>query len=281
MKSFNQMTIIMVSYNSSEKIMRILNNINKKFKVIVIENSQDKKLKKKILKLRPNTKVYLPKKNRGFGAGLNYGIKKSKTKFILYLDIDIKINNKDIEKLYKNSIKLKNFGVVTVKLKKQSYDNLIIEKKINTNMSVVSFNTGCVMFFNREVFKSVGLFDERFFLYFEETDFYERCKKNKKKIYLYEDFTVHHEGRSSINDKLKIKYDVLRNWHYCWSKYNFYLKHFGLFQAFSKTFPNFRKSVLGMMIYLIKFDLHNLKLSAAEFRGLMNAYLGKKSNYRI
>ena len=62
MKNFNQMTIIMVSYNSSEKIMRILNNINKKFKVIVIENSQDKKLKKKILKLRPNTKVYLPKK---------------------------------------------------------------------------------------------------------------------------------------------------------------------------------------------------------------------------
>ena len=84
-----------------------------------------------------------------------------------------------------------------------------------------------------------------------------------------------------FNDKLKIKYDVLRNWHYCWSKYNFYLKHFGLFQAFSKTFPNFRKSVLGMMIYLIKFDFHNLKLSAAEFRGLMNAYLGKKSNYRI
>lgn len=66
MKNFNQMTIIMVSYNSSEKIMRILNNINKKFKVIVIENSQDKKLKKKILKLRPNTKVYLPKKKQRF-----------------------------------------------------------------------------------------------------------------------------------------------------------------------------------------------------------------------
>ena len=130
MKNFDQMTIIMVSYNSSEKIMRILNNINKKFKVIVIENSQDKKLKKKILKLRPNTKVYLPKKNNGFGAGLNYVIKRSKTKFILYLDIDIKINNNDIEKLYKNSVKLKNFGVVTVKLKKQSYDNLIIEKKL-------------------------------------------------------------------------------------------------------------------------------------------------------
>ena len=55
------MTIIMVSYNSSEKIMRILNNINKKFKVIVIENSQDKKLKKNI-KIKAEYKSIFTKK---------------------------------------------------------------------------------------------------------------------------------------------------------------------------------------------------------------------------
>ena len=66
MKNFNQMTIIMVSYNSSEKIMRILNNINKKFKVIVIENSQDKKLKKKNIKIKTEYKSLFTKKKQRF-----------------------------------------------------------------------------------------------------------------------------------------------------------------------------------------------------------------------
>ena len=65
MKNFDQMTIIMVSYNSSEKIMRILNNINKKFKVIVIENSQDKKLKKNI-KIKAEYKSIFTKKKQRF-----------------------------------------------------------------------------------------------------------------------------------------------------------------------------------------------------------------------
>ena len=29
----------------------------------------------------------------------------------------------------------------------------------------------------------MGSFDENYFLYFEETDFFTRCIKNKKKIY--------------------------------------------------------------------------------------------------
>ena len=50
-------------------------------------------------------------------------------------------------------------------------------------MSVVSFNTGCHVF-NREVFKSVGLFDERFFLYFEKLISTRDVKKIKKNISL-------------------------------------------------------------------------------------------------
>ena len=105
------------------------------------------------------------------------------------------------------------------------------------------------MMFEKKIFNLVGYFDERFFLYFEETDFYERCKKINKKIYLLDKIKVIHHGSGSIDKTFNENYKRLRNWHYCWSKYNFYLKHKGIFVALSKTFPNLRKSILGMIAY--------------------------------
>lgn len=40
----------------------------------------------------------------------------------------------------------------------------------------VSFATGCCIFFKKEVLEKVGLFDDRYFLYFEDADLNERVK---------------------------------------------------------------------------------------------------------
>ena len=280
-KFFSQLTLVIVSYNSSQKVIRLISKLNKKFKIIIVENSNDKKLEKKILKKNKNIKFFFPHKNNGFGAGLNYGIKKCKSKYVLYLDIDTKISTTQILKLYRKTILTKNFGVITAKIKGQNYKDLIIGKDKKNKMSIVIFNTGCVMMFNKRTFKQLGGFDENFFLYFEETDYYERCMKKNKKIFLYDKITVEHEGRGSINKNLKQKYNILRNWHYCWSKFNYYVKHKGYLTAFSKTFPNLKKSIIGIFVNLLNFNKNKLDLHLAEFKGLLCAYLGIRSYYRI
>ena len=86
--------------------------------------------------------------------------------------------------------------------------DLILGRDKITKMNYVKFNTGCVMFFNRKTFINLGGFDESFFLYFEESDYYEWCMYKNKKIFLFENILVEHEGRSSIDSAYKKKYEI-------------------------------------------------------------------------
>ena len=203
----SDLSIILVSFKSKEKVTKILTKLKKQCKIIVVENSNDKSLEKKFYKSK-NISFYYPQLNKGFASGLNYGVNKAKTKFILYLDIDTKINSFQIKKLYSKVKNIINFGVVTAKIKDQNYNDLILGRDKITKMNYVKFNTGCVMFFNRKTFLNLGGFDENFFLYFEESDFYERCMYKNKKIFLFEGILVEHEGRGSIDSAYKKKYEV-------------------------------------------------------------------------
>ena len=275
------LTIIFVSYFSDVKVKKIIKKLDSNFKIIVVENSNNRELEKNVVKFNKNVKFYFPKVNNGFGAGLNYGLKRIKTNYILYLDLDTEITSSQIIKVYKKAKTTKSFGVITAKIKGQNYHNLILENNLTNGMKSVSYNTGCLMMFNKKIFKKVGYFDENFFLYFEENDFYERCKKNKKKIFLFEKITISHQGSGSIEKNLSLKYNELRNWHYCWSKFNYYLKHRGIFSAYSKTFPNLIKSIKGILKNSIIMNKKNLNLSYAELSGLISAYIRLSSYFRI
>ena len=47
----------------------------------------------------------------------------------------------------------------------------------------IDFASGCAMFFKREVLETVGLLDDRYFLYYEDADLNERVKRAGYKIY--------------------------------------------------------------------------------------------------
>lgn len=280
-KKLSQLTIVLVSYKSKEKIVKLISLLKNKIKIIVVENSNDRSIYRE-LKNKKNIKFVYPKVNHGFGAGLNYGIRKSRTKYILYLDIDIIISYKKIIHIFYKTLRVKKFGAITAKLKnKINYKNLITGYDNKIKMKYLSYNTGCLMMFDKKIFLNMNGFDERFFLYFEETDYYYRCTKEGKKIYLIEDVIIDHLGKSSIDEKFKNEYEKLRNWHYCWSKFNFYLKHFNYIIALRKTLPNLLRSIKKIIKYALIKDYNNLSLHLYELKGLFAAYLGLKSYYRI
>ncbi|MFZ6013782.1 MAG: glycosyltransferase, partial [Bacteroidota bacterium] len=64
----------------------------------------------------------------------------------------------------------------------------------------VPFLSGCFMFLRTEALKKVGLFDERFFLYTEDTDLTRRIHRHFRTVY-YPDATIyHHYARGAYND---------------------------------------------------------------------------------
>lgn len=69
----------------------------------------------------------------------------------------------------------------------------------------VDWVSGASVFFRREVFETVGLFDENFFLYFEETDLCRRAREAGWKIWYVHDAVVEHEegAATDIGNKKK------------------------------------------------------------------------------
>ena len=86
-------TIVFLSLHSETHIKRLVSSIEKKYPIIVIENSLNHKLKNELEAKYKNVKVIIPPKNIGFTAGYNLGIKESKTDFVFLNPADIVLSN--------------------------------------------------------------------------------------------------------------------------------------------------------------------------------------------
>ena len=77
------------------------------------------------------------------------------------------------------------------------------------------------MFINKEIFEEIGRFDENFFLYFEETDYCYRGKKNYIS-YQINEIKVESIGRTvNIENKDQQNLNNILIWHFIWSKFYF------------------------------------------------------------
>ena len=280
-KLIKDLCIIIVSFKSNKKVKNLIKNLNKQISVIIVENSMDISLKIELEKKFNNIKVIIPKFNNGFGSSLNIAVKKTNKKYIMYLDSDINIKNSEIIKLLKKANEIKKFGVITPKIFKQDYKDLILKKSKIKGLDQVWFNTGCVMVMKKQYLKKLNYFDGNIFLYFEEHDYYKRCINHNLPVLMFDKVIIKHEGSSSIDKKYTHEYQKIRNWHYCWSKFYYYNKHYGYFRALSKTFPNLIRSIKKMFYCLLKFKFKEVSYFYAEFEGLICSYLKIKSFYRI
>ena len=79
MKSFKEVTIVIVSYKS-KKILKFIKNLSENYRILIIENSDDKSIKYEIEKLFQNVEIYFTR-NIGYGSSANYARTKIKTDY--------------------------------------------------------------------------------------------------------------------------------------------------------------------------------------------------------
>ena len=277
----DRLTVIIVSFHSNLIIENLINVIEKNIKVLVIENSLDKKLKIDLEKKFENVQVIIPIKNLGNGAGINLGFSLVKTEFSLYLDVDTVPDKDMINILLENTKKIKNFSMLTPKVQNFNYgEDLYIEHNKNKKYHKMKFVTGCALLFNMVSLNEAGFFDENIFLYYEEHDLYHRCLKLGLDIYLIDDAKIIHHGSSAINKKYNYEIYLNRNWHYCWSKFYYFKKNYGYFYGIKKTIPNFLRAFRKYLYYTLIRDKNNSLLHRAEIQGLIASYFLKKSSRR-
>ena len=125
-----ELTLVFSSYQSQYLLKKILVQFDNKYKIIIIENSLDFKIKNFLEKKFKSVEVIIPKKNLGLAKSYNLGIKKAKTKFVFLNNPDININNKSVKDLILCAKKIKNFGSIAPTFKNErSFKNYEIYSK--------------------------------------------------------------------------------------------------------------------------------------------------------
>ncbi len=212
-----ELTIIIITYNSENIIEECLRNIlHSKFNIIVVDNaSTDNTVE--ISSRFPEIKILQPGKNLGYGRAANLGLKESSTRYTLLLNPDIKGSPYQIQELLDAAKKHKNTA---------AFAPLVTQKTIydkSKPFEKVTWICGAVMLFDMKLLKKIGLFDENFFLFYEETDLCKRIVNAGHDIIRFNDqFLEHLECRSTTNVK-PMRY--ARYWHTGWSHLYFTKKH--------------------------------------------------------
>ena len=269
-----ELTIVIVTFKSEYKIFDCLKSISNEIQVIVVENSNNHILKKKLEENFSNVKCILTGENKGYAVANNIGLKLVKTKYGLVLNPDTIMGKEAIKNFYISAKMIKDFWLIGPA--NDQMVNLTFEKE---NLKEVENLKGFAIFFNIEMFKN-NFFDENFFLYFEEIDLCKRVKKSKGKIFLDKNIIINHEGASSVNKNNEIELEKNRNWHWMWSTFYYHKKYKGFFLAFIITFPKLLSATIKTLFYSLIFNKRKKNIYQSRLSGIFNSIIGKKSWYR-
>ena len=271
-------TVIITSFHSGEKIFNCIESINKDVKIIVIENSNDQELKKKIQSKYKNVDCILSEENLGYGAGNNLGLSKVLTNYALIVNPDVTLEKDTIDNFFLTINSTKNFGIIAPISKDEIYTNFSIDN--DKNLKEVESVKGFAMFLSMNNLKEIKFFDENFFLYFEEIDLCKRIRKNDIKIYIDPSIKVNHLGGTSHNSELNKTMELSRNWHWMWSSFYYHKKHYGYINALLKISPKLLSSLIKFIFYLLIFQKFKSDIYKHRVFGIINSVLLKKSWYR-
>ena len=267
------LTIVIVTFKSDEKVINCLNSISDEIPIIIVENSNNKIFKSKIESSYHNVECILSGQNNGYSIANNIGLKRVKTKYALVLNPDT-ILSKDA---------IKNF-LITAEENKEFWligpaNDQIGVSYFKNNLAEVKNLKGFAIFFNMSKFGN-KFFDENFFLYFEEIDLCNQVIRKNGKIYLDQSITINHQGAGSVKDINIIELEKNRNWHWMWSTFYYHKKYKGFFLALLIIIPKLLSALTKIIFYLITFNKNKKDIYYCRLSGIFNSIIGNKSWYR-
>ena len=264
-------TFVITTFKSEKVIFDCIKNIPDQCSKIVIENSNNNQLKNDLEKKFQNLECYVMKDNLGYGKANNFGIKKSKTKYVFIINPDVILNEKNFNEI----LELLKNEKFTIAAPIEDISKIDFEKKKILEVEDVK---GFAMIINTQNINAI-LFDENIFLYLEEIDLCKRVRAQNGRILLLQT-KIKHLGGLSHGNSSDIEMENSRNWHWMWSKFYYLKKHNGYFFALIKTLPNLLSSLFKILFYGVSRNKKNFEKYKMRLYGLVNSYFLKKSYYR-
>ena len=271
------LTIVIVTYKSDEKIFNCLKSISDEISVILVENSNNESFKKRVEETHDNVRCILSGSNKGYSVANNIGLKLVKSKYALVLNPDTILDKEAINNFFIRAKSIQDFWLIGPG--NDQMKNLDFNK---SNLEEVENLKGFAIFFNISKFNK-DFFDENFFLFFEEIDLCKNVVNKMGKIYLDNNIIIKHEGGGSVkkkNNNNNIELEINRNWHWMWSSFYFQKKYKGFFLAFIIILPKMISAFFKTLFYFLIFNKKKRDIYFSRLSGIFNSMIGKKSWYR-
>lgn len=229
------------NHNAIQKVIESCINRFVATKIFIINNSPTDNLKE-IKKLNPIIEYIFNPLNAGYGAAHNIAMQKSieeGVKYHLVLNPDIYFDSDVLKSLINYMDSNEDVGLVMPKILYPNgevqylcklfpapivvfgrrflpFKNFI--KEINeiyelrfseyNKIMEVPYLSGCFMLIRVDLLKNIGLFDENFFMYFEDTDLCRRLGKVSKTIYFPKVHIYHEYEKGSYKNLKLLKYHI-------------------------------------------------------------------------
>ena len=290
--SRQNLSVVIVTFKSDQVIDSCIQSISNQIKIIIVDNSNDKKFKENIENKYSNVQCILSSSNLGMGSGNNLGLKYVKTEYAIVLNPDVILEKNTIQEIIDVSKNINSFAILaplSTDEKNPNYKKDEKNKTINLDdgspFKVKSVDGFSMLLNLKRInrlknFNNYNYFDENFFMYLENDDLCKRLIEIGENIFVIPKARIKHLGAKAVNEKYSHEIELSRNWHWMWSKFYYNKKHFGFFVATLKGFPNFLTSVLKYFFYFFLKKNKKKDIYLHRVLGFANALLKKKSSYR-
>ena len=232
---------IVLYHNDRSVLKKAINsflNTDLKVELFLFDNSATNEL---INIVSDNRVIYhFNNKNIGFGSGHNFAIRHydQKSKYHIVLNPDIYFNHNTIEKIFNYLNHNKSVGLLMPKILYPNNEiqylckrnptpyilffrrflnfhpfkkylqriNFLYEYRnldYNKELYNIPYLSGCFMFFRMNIFKEIGYFDERIFMYIEDADITRRVLSKYRTVY-YPYAEVYHHFEKGSHKKIKL-----------------------------------------------------------------------------
>jgi GT2 family glycosyltransferase len=256
--SMNDLAIIIVSWNCWEYLAQCLRSIAKSgtrhsYNVQVVDNSSTDDTVPLLQAQFPTVRVIANNENRGFAAANNQALRQTRARFVLLLNPDTVIHDGAIDALgrfledhqdawavgpailnadgspQESGVQFPSMWNIVCET--FFLDRIFPESRLfgrhkelyedQTKPRAVGYVQGACLMVRWGAIETIGPLDERFFMYFEETDWCYRMAQAGGKVYHCPDAKVTHFGAGELGH-----FDERRILHYHQSLLQFFRKHY-------------------------------------------------------
>lgn len=211
-------SIIVVNFNGGEEVLKCLRSLEgagkEELEIIVVDNASADGSPEYIEKTFPHVRLIRTTANRGFGGGNNLGARHAEGQYLAFLNQDAFVEPDALKALRQALEANPKAGMATARILLSEHPDTVNTCGNNVHISgltlcrgmgqprqaydtpaVVGAVSGAAFLMRRELFESLGGFDERFFMYMEDTDLSLRARLAGWYIIYVPDAVVYHNYR--------------------------------------------------------------------------------------